>query len=266
MSLATAIMSPAVVEPDLIPVPREPTIQPELTDAMTAWTFLHIYLAGALLVALRMGWHIRYRMDKYDRMFSDVRGTFWLDVILWPLLALKPGTLIHPRFSADAWNEGRAEAERELDRLEANLPPCGAFIRYEPEHDESGKCNSQYVFDASEVQVIMEKRLSELPATEHGRYPGILDWLRRRDSACLDPVDVPAPWNGWFLNVAVGMMNRGLGQVTCGKCGDVIPQDQITVDSGPTGQGTGWRFNVWCCPQGHKLLTKDAMHFFIRSN
>jgi hypothetical protein len=28
---------------------------------MSAWTFLNIYLAGAALVALRMGWHIRYR-------------------------------------------------------------------------------------------------------------------------------------------------------------------------------------------------------------
>ena len=25
-----------------------------------------------------------------------------------------------------------------------------------------------------------------------------------------------------------------------------------------------WRFNIWCSPQGHKLLTKDAIHFFVR--
>ena len=233
---------------------------------MTAWTFLYIYIAGAMLVAARMGWHIRYRLDKYDRQFCDVRSTFQFSVILWPLFLLKPDALFHPRFAPNIWNEGRAEAERELDRLEAILPPCGAFIRYAPEHDEYGECDSLFVFDAAEVLAIMEKRLAELPATEHGRYPGILDWLRRRDSARVDPVDVPAPWNGWFLNVAVGMMNRGLGQVTCVQCREVITQDQITVDSTPTGQGTGWHFNVWCCPQGHKLLTKDAIHFFIRSD
>lgn len=233
---------------------------------MSAWAFLYIYLAGAVLVALRMGWHIRYRLDKYDRKFCDVRSTFQFNVILWPLLLLKPDNLINPKFSEPIWSEGRAEAERELDRLEANLPQCTAFIRYAPERDEFGKCDSEFVFDAAEVLAIMEKRLAELPIEEHGRYPGILDWLRRRDTSRLDPVDVPAPWNSWFLNVAVGMLNRGLGQVRCGSCREVIPQDQIAVDSGPTGmQGSGWHFNVWCCPQGHKLLTKDAIHFYIRS-
>ena len=44
-----------------------------------------------------------------------------------------------------------------------------------------------------------------------------------------------------------------------------IPQDQISLDTGPTNMVTsGWAYNVWRCPLGHKLLTKDAMHFFIR--
>ncbi|MBK7813138.1 MAG: hypothetical protein IPJ52_01915 [Rhodocyclaceae bacterium] len=106
------------------------------------------------------------------------------------------------------------------------------FIRYAPERDESGRCESQFRFDAAEVLAIMEKRLAELPAEQHGRYPGILEWLRQRDTARLDPVDVPAPWNGWFLNVAIGMMNRKLGQVWCGKCGELVPQDEISIDSG----------------------------------
>lgn len=234
---------------------------------MSILTFLCIYLAGAVLVALRMGWHIRYRMDKYDRMFSDVRGTFWLDVILWPMLALKPNTLIHPTFSANIWNEGRADAERELDRLAQNLPPCGASIRYAPKHDEAGECDSEFAFDAATVEAIMAKRLAELPPVQHGRFVAILDWLRQRDPSCTEPTDLPGAWNGHFLNVAVGMMNRGLGQVTCGKCREVIPQEQISIDTGPTNMVTsGWAFNVWRCPQGHKLLTKDAMHFFIRSN
>ena len=234
---------------------------------MSAWTFLYVYLAGAVLVALRMGWHIRYQLDQYDRRFCNVRSTFWFNVILWPLLLLKPDNLIHPKFTESTWSEGRAEAERELDRLEANLPQCTAFIRYAPEHDEWGQCDSEFVFDAAEVLALMEKRLAELPAEQHGRYPGMLDWLRRRNTVRLDSVDVPAPWNGWFLNVAVGMMNRGLGQVRCGRCREIIPQVQITLDSGPTGmQGSGWHFNVWRCPQGHKLLTKDAIHFYIRSS
>lgn len=232
---------------------------------MNAWTFLYIYLAGVVLVALRIGWHIRYRLDQYDRRFCNVRSTFWFNVILWPLLLLKPDNLIHPKFSESTWNEGSAEAERELDRLETNLPQCTAFIRYAPEHDEWGQCDSEFVFDAAEVLAIMENRLAELPAEQQGHYPGIVNWLRKRDASRSHPSDVPAPWNGWFLNVAVGMINRGLGQVRCGQCGAIIPQDRITLDSGPMNMVTsGWSFNVWRCPQGHKLLTKDAIHFFVR--
>ncbi len=234
---------------------------------MSFWTFLCIYIAGAVLVALRMGWHIRYRLDKYDQRFSNVRETFWFDVILWPLLLLKPGTLIHPTFAANIWNEGRADAERELDRLAQNLPPCGSSIRYTPKDEESGDCYSEFVFDAAAVDGIMAKRLAELPAAQHGRYPAILNWLRQRDPSCAEPTDVPAAWNGPFRNVAVGMMNRGLGQVNCGKCGEIIPQEQISIDSGPTGMPmSGWVYNVWCCPRNHKLLTKDAIHFHIRKS
>ena len=234
---------------------------------MNIWILLNIYFTGAVLVALRMGWHIRYRLDKYDRRFSDVRATFWFDVILWPLLVLKPATLIQPKFSANFWSEGRAETERELDRLAQNLPPCSAAIRYAPEHDESGECDSKFVFDAAEVEAIMAKRLSELPAEQHGRFIAILNWLRQRDPSCAELTDVPAAWNGHFLRIAIGMMNRGLGQVTCGKCGKAIPQELISIDSGPTGLVTsGWVYNIWICPQNHKLLTKDSMHFFIRKS
>jgi hypothetical protein len=232
---------------------------------MTAWTFLHIYLVGAALVALRMGWIIRYRLDKYDRQFCNAWSTFRFNVILWPLFLLKPDALIHPTFWPNIWNEGRADAERELDRLAQNLPPCGAAIRYVPETDESGACDSEFVFDAAAVEAIMAKRLAEFPAEQHGRFTAILDWLRQRDASRADPVDLPKPWNGWFLNVAVGMMNRGLGQVYCGRCGELVPQDEISLDSEPKDmQGSGWHYNVWICSQRHKLLTKDAVHFLIR--
>lgn len=236
-----------------------------MPEIMNGWLFLYIYLAGGALVALRVGWHIRFRLDKYDRMFFNVRSTFWLDVVLWPLLCLKPVNLIHPNFSADSWNEGRAEAERELDRLAQNLPTCGSSIRYVPKRDESGDCDSEFVFNAAAVETIMVKRLSELPAAQHGRLTAIMDWLRQRDPSCAEPTDVPAAWNGLFLNVAIGMMNRGLGQVTCGRCREVIPEQQICIDTGPTNMVTsGWAYTVWRCPQNHKLLTKQAIHFFIR--
>lgn len=232
---------------------------------MNAWTFLYIYLAGAALVALRIRWHILHRLDKYDRRYSDVRYAHWSYPLFWPVVLLfSPKSLVSPTFSPSTWNEGRAESERELDRLDANPPQCTAFIRYAPEHDEAGKCDSQFIFDAAEVLAIMEKRLAELPAQQHGRYPGIVNWLRQRDISLAHPVDVPSLWNGLFLNVVIGMMNRKLGQVYCGQCGELVPQDEISLESEPKCiQGSGWHYNVWRCPQGHKLLTKDAIHFYI---
>ncbi|MBK7813139.1 MAG: hypothetical protein IPJ52_01920 [Rhodocyclaceae bacterium] len=37
---------------------------------MNAWTFFYIYLAGAALVALRMGWHIGYRLTSMTGCFA----------------------------------------------------------------------------------------------------------------------------------------------------------------------------------------------------
>lgn len=97
---------------------------------MNAWSFFYIYLAGAALVALRMGWHIRYRLDKYDRRLCDIRSTFKFNVILSPLLLLAPNVLLNPKFSVHRWLDGRVDAERELDRLEcedlAGLSMSGA--------------------------------------------------------------------------------------------------------------------------------------------
>jgi hypothetical protein len=235
---------------------------------MNTWTFLFIYLAGAALVALRIGWHIRYRLDKYDRRFCDLRFAHWNYSLFWPLvLVFSPKSLFSPTFATSRWSEGRAETERELDRLAVNLPPCSASIRYAPKRDEAGECESEFVFDTATVVAIMEKRLVELPADQHGRYPAILSWLRQRNSSSPEPADVPAAWHGLFLNVAVGMMNRGLGQVKCGKCGEVIPQEEISLHSSPENIKTSsWSYTIWRCPREHKLLTKDAIHFHIRSN
>lgn len=233
---------------------------------MSIWTLLYIYVGGAALVALRIGWHILFRLDRYDWMYCDVWPTFWLDVILWPLFMIKPTLLIHPKFSEPWWCEGRAENERQMDRLEANPPPCSELIRYSPEHDQWDKCSGEYFFSTNEVVSIMEKRLAELSTEERWRYPGILHWLRQTDGLRTDPVEVPAPWSEAFVNVAIGMMNRQLGQVRCKVCDEAFPHEQILLEWEPKGlKGSGWRFNVWRCPNGHKLLTKDSLHIYAPS-
>lgn len=233
---------------------------------MNLWTLLYIYLGGVLLVALRMGWHIHFRLDKYDWEYCDVWPTFWFDVILWPLLLFKPTLLIDPKFSEPWWREGSAEAEREMDRLEADMPPCTEFIRYSPEHDKWDECSGEFVFAASEVAAIIDKRLAELPTEQLGRYPAILKWLSQGDTSNITTVNVPAPWNSWFINVAIGMMNRNLGHVRCRQCDESVPHEEVSLDWEPKGRrGSGWSFNVWRCPKGHKLLTKESIHIYAPS-
>jgi hypothetical protein len=236
---------------------------------MSAWIFLYIYLAGAVLVALRIGWHVRYQMDKYDRRYSDVQFTLWSCSLFWPILLLfSPRSFVsRPTFTTSIWEEGRAEKDRALDYLEQNPPPCAALIRYAPKVDDSGKCHSEFIFDAAEVEAVMSTRLAELPAEQHGRYSAILNWVRKHDASIHEPTDVPVLWHWLFRTVAVGMMKRGLGQVKCGECGQIIPQDMIISETDRTDIGVaGWVYQWWVCPEKHKLLTKDAMHFYVKKS
>lgn len=71
------------------------------------------------------------------------------------------------------------------------------------------------------------------------------------------------PWHSWFTNIAIGMMNRGLGQITCKQCNEIVPHERVSLEWEPKGmEGSGWRFQVWRCPDGHRLLTKDSMHIY----
>ena len=224
------------------------------------FTLLYLYLAGAVLVWLRLAWHILYRLDKYDRRYCNTRATLWVMTLLWPFYLLAPKTLLHPKFRPPIHFDERAEEDRRWDRLAQQPPPCSTEIHFVMQNDAFGKVYGEFVFDASEAEVTLAEGLIGQD-NAHRCYSDILHWLRQRDARLDGPTKVPAPWNKHFGHLAVGLMQRGKGKVRCLACRQVIPHDQIALET--IGQAT-WHFNVWTCPQHHPLLSKDSVHFHLR--
>ena len=86
---------------------------------------LDSYVAGVLIVAIRLALQMVYVLDSYnwDSRKLDIWFTFSLVSLLWPLFALKPHYLIDPDPLFDDY--GIAKRMRELDRLRENPPICG---------------------------------------------------------------------------------------------------------------------------------------------
>lgn len=62
-----------------------------------------LYLTLTALIALRLGWHMATRLDRFDWQYGEPWLHFGLTLALWPVLLLRPKalrrTLIHPEFT-----------------------------------------------------------------------------------------------------------------------------------------------------------------------
>ncbi len=124
----------------------------------------HIYWSFALLVALRLGWHVIFKLDHYDWHYSkgDIWISFLFSVVLWPLMLFKPRNLIDPQklFEGSFGIAGRMRVRAEL--LE-NPPPCGSEICYRQRHGRYEETYGEFLFPAVEVEQAVRLRLEESP-------------------------------------------------------------------------------------------------------
>ena len=91
---------------------------------------LYIYLAGAYLAVLRLGWAMLFTLDKYDWTYGTVWRRFSWQVPLWPVLTpIFPQAILDPR---DFLTDDEAAFRRELDKFRKNSPPCGPLLRLCP--------------------------------------------------------------------------------------------------------------------------------------
>jgi hypothetical protein len=224
---------------------------------------LAVYLLGVALTSLRFGWHMVFRLDRFDWQYA--RRDVWLIFVgaslLWPLLLfrpkvlLNPGNLFHVNFSESAM--GRKEA-----RFWSNPPPCGKSIRYRPHKIVLSGGEGEFTFASADVEDAILKELREHPQLAKNQIGSVLKWLQQRDDSIDDPTAIPDRW--WdFHGIADNLLRSGHGEIRCLTCNRPIPNELIKQND-LTGQ-PGWNFNQLRCPGGHVLLSVETMHIFVGS-
>lgn len=229
---------------------------------MAMMIILYVYAVGVVLVALRLGWHMMFRLDRYDWHYSKTHiwTTFTLSVLLWPLMAIKPRNLIQ----SDKLFEGSlgvASSMRERDQLWNDPPPCGSVIRYRQGQGRYEETYGEFIFRASEVERSLRNRLRDSPNLANEDEGAILNWLCRRTDTLTQPTDVPSAW--WrFQFVANDLIRSGNAKAHCLKCGADVPKNElVTYDDHAR---PGWNFERLKCPNGHGLLVVEKMHLLVR--
>lgn len=221
---------------------------------------LCIYAVIMSLVALRLGWHLFFKLDRYDWHYnkSYIWIGFSLSVLLWPLLSRKPKLLISPGSIFD--NYGRAERERERDRLKQSPPKCGEVVRYTQNRTmfEDGMAG-EFLFDSHLVELALKRSLRDSPH-QAGDYGAMLNWILHREFNNQTPTDVPELWSD-FQYIANDLIRLGEGKVLCKVCektfltGALIPIDDTAK--------RGWNFERLLCDKGHKLIIVDTAHILV---
>jgi hypothetical protein len=214
-----------------------------------------------LLVAIRLGWHMAFRLDKFDWQYSksEIWGSFILDSLLWPVLFLQPQNLMDPgklfvyRFSL-------AARRREEARLWNNPPPCGPVIRYRQGHAGFGETFGELTFKTIDLEETLVARIRQSPHLADGQEGAILNWFRQRDDSILEPSEVPKAWER-FENVALTAICDGRADVYCLKCNAQIPKDKQIMDWHSV---KPWMFERLVCPLGHPLVVLQSIHLYMR--
>lgn len=222
-------------------------------------TVVYIYAAGALLMVLRLGWHMLFKLDRYDWYYS--KGDIWMSlafgVFVWPLMLIRWRDLIDPRKLFESSNELAARM-RFLD----HPPLCGSVVQYCQKDSWGREMYGEFFFRAADVEQNLRERLAEAPHLRNDDEGGILNWVRRRDETLTEPTNVPLVWRR-FDFVANDLVRAGNVMVRCLKCEAEFSMDQL-VTNDDHGQ-RGWNFDRLTCPHGHNLLCVQKIHILMNN-
>lgn len=209
---------------------------------------IYIYVACTLIVAVRLAFHMRWRLDRFDWHNGDVWSNFWITLLLWPLALIKPRIIISPVLTSRFLGIDLAARARELDRLRNNLPPCGLQIRFVSNQEEGSTHN--FTFDRSTVHQALASGIAECVPHLFGQRHDIFRWINNNSPSTEVITDAPSAW--WeFMYVASALLRNGNGTVLCGNCGKEMPADGLRVET------IGLRehmFDAWYCTCGCRLL------------
>jgi len=222
---------------------------------------LYVYLAGAVLVALRLLRHILFKLNRYDWHYGkgNILGSFIFISILWPLLLMKPQLLIDP---TEVFGNIGARI-RERHQLWENPPPCGSVIRYRQEYGPYEETHGEFLFRAADVERALCTRLEEYPRLAEGDEGAVLNWINRRTERLVEPTDVPSAWRR-FKFIANDLVRAGNAKVHCLKCGMALEMNQVVIKDDPG--RPGWNYDRLACPQGHNLLVVERAHILMKGS
>ena len=225
---------------------------PNLSD------FCWYYLMAMMLVALRFGWHMFYRLDHLDWHYGKVEvwAQYLTLVIVWPVLIFRWRLLINP---APCFQSpyGQAERQREETRLRTSPPPCGDLILYRPAPGYSEETVGEFIFLANDVLENLARRLKESPKLQNDHEGAIMNWVLQRDTSIDTPTPVPRAWQR-FEFIANDLVRKGRAEVRCLTCNESVPAEALSATD--EGGSWGWLHNRLYCPAGHMLLTVAMMH------
>jgi hypothetical protein len=233
---------------------------------------LYSYAAATLLVALRLGWHMVFKLDRYDWHYDkgDIWSNLGLYVLLWPLVLMMK---LRTRGPAGRSDEAPARRGPTLDpakifsnpngaaaraRLRDNPPPCGTVIRYR-QADGFSTAFGEFLFRAEAVERVLVNRIREYPHLKNDVDGVILNWVRRRDRGFSEPTEMPALWD--FRSGANDLVREGEGKVRCIKCDETFPTGAL-IPRDEHGR-PGWNIDLLICPRGHELLEVRKYHIAI---
>lgn len=212
-------------------------------------TAFYIYCGCTLLVATRLGWHMVFRLDRFDWRYGDVWPNFWITLLLWPLALIKPQILLSPNFSYSSDLPGRY---RELERLRTDIPSCGEKIRFITS-PVAGPV-SAFTFERKVVEHYLTAHLNDQSPVGFDQRHEILRWVSQPNSTMEAVTDVPEAW--WkFMYLAADLARLGHGVARCGRCGqETLAGNLVVTPIRICGHG----FDRWDCICGGELLTVDV--------
>jgi hypothetical protein len=222
-----------------------------------------IYLLAVALVALRLGWHMAFRLDRFDWQYArrDVWFILIVASLLWPLLLLRPKVLLNPDYLFQV-SFSEAAMGREEARFWSNPPPCGKSILFRPISVMLSGGEGEFTFQSADVEKVILDKLREHPHLAKNHVGSVLKWLQQRDDSIYSPTVIPDQW--WeFHSIADDLLRSGHGEIRCLSCNQHVPNTLLRQND-LSGQ-PGWNFNQLSCPRGHTLLRVETMHIFVGS-
>lgn len=220
------------------------------------------YLVGVVLTGGRLGWHMTFRLDRFDWQYSkfQIWVSFVISSLLWPLMLRKARNLIDPtNLFEDGF--GVAARKREEASLWSNPPPCGSLILYRQGHGRHEETFGEFTFHSVDIEEALVDILSKNAHLAKDQEGMILNWLRQRNDSITVPTVVPN-WSR-FQFIADDVLRNGFGEIHCLRCNKQIPNSQL-LEKDDHGM-PGWNFNRLMCPNDHQLLVVENMHLLMGS-